>query len=329
VVHNQVVFQPVKWGLVVQGPRFSTGLKGIVRLVPDSPNVNSKGYDSLLDITRNLTRAREFFDRAVISGWSGDIFDLGKIDTNWCAQISSEIPKLDWDNRRKQIVSTLSGVDFLEGQGITHILKIRSDQLLPEGFFWWLTNVWANGEEESKLLVSDALSTEPFYLGDFIWAGRTRSLQNFLNSISAFGPHILHPVIGIDSTLKYLSSRSDFPSFFLPNISLDWQLCDPRNQSVTEYWKKALPEEFSTMPHEFFSQIEWRGIGIGQVIDLSLFESNLPNALEKQRPQGVVGITKAIIKLLAQRKRLRKTFLPARRSFRILRRWQGNFRYHI
>ena len=316
-----------KWGLVIQGPRYSTGKKGLNGSVADSPIVNEKGYDTLEAIKSNLKHARATFSSAVISGWTGDSFDLPEIYTDWCDHVSTAPPMLDWDNRRKQIISTISGVESLQDRGATHVLKVRTDQILPEEFFTWLTSSWVQSSEKHKILASDALHDEIFYVGDFIWAGEISTILGFLNAISAFGPHQLHPVTCVDSTLKYLSRRPDFPEVFSPEIKIDWQLCDPRNRTAVEYWHKVFHEEFSTIPHEFFRNIIWRGMKLTEIFDVTSFEATATTGLSDETMKiGFKKVIQAICKLFRQRRRLNRTTPPNRWWVKFLSRILGKYR---
>lgn len=70
--------------------------------------------------------------------------------------------------------------------------------------------------QENYLIFSDMLPTNPFYLGDFYFAGTKNDMISFCRSILEFPTKNLHPSIGTDYILKYLISRDrKFHQYFL------------------------------------------------------------------------------------------------------------------
>jgi len=144
-----------------------------------------------------------------VSSWKGS--NLNHAARN-VKLIESRPPLFDPDNRRKQFLSTWAGIQALE-RDVTHILKIRTDQPIPPDLLLWLKKLFKNdsksetsvGVAPGKLVISEFLPTVKHYVGDFVFAGHRDTVEKFVSANLEFGLRNMHPSIGTDYVLKYLS----------------------------------------------------------------------------------------------------------------------------
>lgn len=296
----------VKWGLVIQGPRTSSGLKGPNASVPDSPNVMS-GFDATDTVVKNLSNAQSLV--TVISTWidSGfrEIEELRGIRL-----LESRVPLQDWDNRRKQFVSTHNGITELEKQGVSHVIKIRTDQEISSELFEWVRETC---ERTNKIVVSDLLDSEAFYVGDFIWAGEISKLKALTGSVLNFGGVILDPSISKDWVLKFaIATENRVWSVLNKDASLGVQIRDKRNLRLQEFWRNFRSEHFIPIPRTFLASIVWRGRRMSSVIPVEHFSSGQPEQWEVVNSRRLTAWAPRL-ELLRDKRRYAKTLPKSRK----------------
>lgn len=279
-----------RWGLVIQGPAISTGLQGPLKAVGQGPNVHPTGYNCLDAIRANLQAVTPDFACAVVSTWLGSGLPQS-LDGDSVLVMESAEPKQDFDNRRKQFVSTARGLEYLSDRGVTHVVKIRTDQILTRDTFTWLKDRYGSCDEtDGTLTVSEFLPSTPFYVGDFIIAGTLRNLSTFVSANVGYGPRNLHPSAGIDYVLKYLSRvEPEFWDQINVKIPLLPQLADPRNVPLRRYWSRVRRSYFDFLPRKHLESVTWRGVPLNTVLDIEVFgcheDHRLPDA-ESARSAG-------------------------------------------
>ena len=259
----------MKWGLVIQGPTISFG---------QGPNNAENGFSAISTIEQNIKYFSPYVCHIVISTWENSGLTFKNIDTSKTVLIENKIPKgPDFDNRRKQFITTLEGCKFLSlNSDATHILKIRTDQLVDPKIIEWLKAFFKNSNnineknnnfQENFLVFSDSLSNNPFYLGDFIFAGTKNDLISFCEANVDFLSKNLHPSIGTDYILKYFSLKDvQFWKSFYKYIPLLFQISNKRNKASQQYWRKISDNYVSVIPSEFFETIIWRGKSMYDVL---------------------------------------------------------------
>lgn len=247
----------MSWGLVIQGPKISFG---------QGPNSNLTGYNSTRDVLTNVEALGDYFSAIVLSTWKNENFDL-PCGIQSFQILSTSPPKShrDIDNRKKQIISLSEGIRVLSEQNITHVLKIRTDQVIPVGLVKFIQDYFIENSNEPKLMVSEFLGYENFYCGDFMFAGHIRLVEKFcaanLKSKIKF-----HPVATKDYILKFCNSVGLFPSFvkFFPPLFL-YLFCISTQPKVIVLWAKIRANLFFAPPRELFLDISWRGIRMRQM----------------------------------------------------------------
>ena len=170
----------ILWGLIIQGPTISYG---------QGPNVNKEGFNSIQTIFENIKNFIPFVNKIVISTWDQSNLNLKPYtqDDGNVFLIESIGPNNSYDNRLKQFISTYAGVNFIKNNfnGVTHVLKIRTDQLIDPSIIKWLSDIYSHSNaasdlsrynQEDKIIFSDSIISTNFYLGDFIFAGKINDI---------------------------------------------------------------------------------------------------------------------------------------------------------
>ncbi len=252
----------MKWGLVIQGPLVTYG---------QGPNNVDSGFSAFSTIKTNLSNFYPFVDAIVLSTWEGSDPKFSNEEYNNFVVIENKLPVTrDPDNRRKQFITTLEGCKYLSlNTDITHILKIRTDQIINPSIIEWLNSFFDVSNNKNRvgyefqqdyLVFSDMLTENPFYMGDFIFAGTKKDMISFCSANLEFTYKNLHPSIGTDYILKYFSLRDvNFWKYFFKKIPLFFQVSNIKNQIAKEYWLKIKRNCISVMPGIYFESIIWRG----------------------------------------------------------------------
>ena len=253
----------INWGLVIQGPIIGFG---------QGPNNSKSGFNAYEVIQKNIAAFAPYVEKIVVSTWIGSGFTLSNDElSKGAVLIENQLPsERDHDNRIKQFTSTLTGISCLKKVlSITHVVKIRTDQLIDPGLIKWLTDFYFNPPkgfdkkdttQKNYLIFSEYRNDSPFYLGDFVIAGEKEDIAQFCKSNLSFGAKNLHPSIGIDYVLKYLY-RTDrkLCSHFYAFIPMLWQVANLNNMATQSYWGNTLHNRFSIIPKYFYEAIQWRG----------------------------------------------------------------------
>lgn len=245
----------IKYGLIIQGPRYTFG---------DGPN-NSRaenGFDSLETVRENIRRLRKRVEFIVVSTWHQSGFAGEDIGSGVSLLESYPISDFDFLNQRKQFLSTFVGASYLNSNtDCTHIIKIRTDQLMPLGLMSWLDDFFLREGAGTKLIVcSELLRNSPFYVGDFFFAGETQQILNFATHVLHYEGRRIAINNSVDYVLKHLVQSNERVAKAFPET-------DPlRNQFRSQYsspkmsglWRSALREYFAVLPEEIYWEIVWR-----------------------------------------------------------------------
>ena len=259
----------ILWGLIIQGPTISYG---------QGPNVNKEGFNSFQTIFENIKNFIPFVSKIVISTWdqSNLNFQTYTQDDRNIFLIESIPPKNSYDNRLKQFISSYAGVNFIKKNfnDVTHVLKIRTDQLIDPSIIKWLSDIYLYSNtgsdllrynQEDKIIFSDSLISTNFYLGDFIFAGKINDIYTFCKA-NLFKDN-LHPTIGIDYILKYLRyTDKDFYQYFFNIVPIAFQISNNKQDFFNNNWLYLYKNRFSVIPQKYFDSIVWRGKKINEII---------------------------------------------------------------
>lgn len=261
-IDNSKIF----WGLIIQGPLVTFGQGG---------NNVEHGYQSLETINRNIDAFKSRVCKIVVSTWEDSGIELGlSIDRSAVVLENPQPCGNDPDNRRKQFISTQAGLRFLQNNTtVSHVLKIRTDQEVPAEIVDWLTRFFnseaskkLNCDSTSKLIFSEFVQNEKFFVGDFIFAGKIRDLINFVDA-NVILKRNFHPCIGIDYLLKHLSvnDRRIYENCFHRMLPLIIQVARDDIEAVNQYWNRVLAGYVSFPPKTLSDEIIWRGRRMGDL----------------------------------------------------------------
>jgi hypothetical protein len=240
----------MKIGLVIQGPIITFG---------QGPNNAVNGFDSRDCIIKNINNFSDKVECIILSTWEGEevsfVNKISNVDIVTSPLIEGEFK----DNRLRQFITTINGIKFAKRYyNLTHIIKIRTDQLIDaEILISWCKLFFEidTFRNKDKIIFSDKLKNQPFYLGDFIFVGAVNQLIKFCEA--NIRPYNLHPIIGIDYILKYLElNEINFWKVFNKGAKLHNQV---ELQIASKYWNYVFSKYFEVMPAQIFEKIIWRG----------------------------------------------------------------------
>ena len=258
----------VNWGLIIQGPIISFG---------QGPNNVEAGFSALNSIETNIIKFLPYVSKIVVSTWENSGLNFQDKYFSKVVLIENIPPENDPDNRAKQFTSTYSGAKYLTlNSQVTHILKIRTDQLIDPKIIDWFNYFFSKYDnstseelnyQESFLFFSDMMKNNPFYMGDFIFAGKSNDIVSFCKSNLKFKGKNIHPEIGKDYILKHLLLNSSlFWNFFYKNIPFLWQVSNNSNNAIQSYWTYVMKKNMAVIPSSFFWSIVWRNRLMSDVI---------------------------------------------------------------
>ncbi len=237
-----------KFGVIIQGPIISYGSGG--------RNDNPEGFDSTDTIKENISRISKHIpiNNIVFSGWSSD----SGIHVENIKKIFSKDPySFDYLNQKRQFYTIKKGFDYLSSDNeIEYFIKIRTDQLLPNIFWEWITQL--NQKLDNQVLVSEFYNNSPFVFGDFVICSSKENFNKFINSQELKR----HSINGArNMVLKYLNyvtlkRKIEFSKNYLLN---DFKLVFKFDQ-LHNIWIDYITSSFFSIPLNIFKEIDWRGI---------------------------------------------------------------------
>jgi len=253
----------MSWSLIIAGPRISYG---------QGPNRTNEGYDSNFDVIENLNNLSNLFDKIILATWVGENFV--NLPESKCFQIQIFQPPRgisDPDNRRKQILAMRNGLRLLADLDITHVVRIRSDQVVSFKMIKYIQEVYNFGENDHLIFNSDWIPTELFYSGDFIFAGRVDVLLEYCDAYLKNRTK-LHPVATKDYVLKWLRHKKEFISP-LGKVGIVGGLLFAENvtQAKIDLWQRLRPKTFAYPTRELFEGLIWRGRTMAEISDWKSF----------------------------------------------------------
>ena len=239
-----------KFGVIIQGPIISYGSGG--------RNDNPEGFDSTDTIKKNIDIISQHIptNNIVFSGWSTD----SEIKTINIPTVFSKDPYgFDYLNQKRQFYTIKKGFDYLSNNNeIQYYVKIRTDQLIPNNFWEWITTSYQ--KLDNQILVSEFYNNSPFTVGDFVFSTSKKNFSNFINS-QVLNRHSING--SRNMVFKYLSFDPKNMEF---KISRNYLLNDLRLvvkfDQVHNYWNEFKHSFFFSIPLEIYKDIEWRGLSM-------------------------------------------------------------------
>jgi hypothetical protein len=253
----------MNWGLIIAGPRISYG---------QGPNRTNEGYDSNFDVVNNLNNLKSLFENITLVTWVGENFVNLPEDKRFIIQIfKPPIDILDPDNRRKQILAMQNGLKLLAGLDITHVVRIRSDQVISFEMIKYIKKVYVFEKNEHLIFNSDWIPTELFYSGDFIFAGRVDVLLQYCD-VYLKNRIKLHPEATKDYVLKWIRHKKEFISpLGKLGIVGGFLFAENITQAKIDLWQRLRPKTFAYPTRELFEGLVWRGRAMADISDWKSF----------------------------------------------------------
>lgn len=261
----------IQFGLVIQGPVTTFG---------SGPNHSQAGFVTDKVILENIQTFSPHVKNIVISTWEDCGIDTKQFPTEVKIIENKPVIGFDFLNQRKQFITTQTGVEWLrKNTSCTHVLKIRTDQLIPLELISWLQNFYENSQylklkdqQENFIIFSEGLRSESFYAGDFIFAGTISDLSQFCEAVLSCN-YLVHPMNASDYVLKWLQSLDS--KYFFQSKPLFRSFLTARNSiAVQSMWNEVLKHRISFIPKGIYKKIQWRGKYMSNILvslDTSFF----------------------------------------------------------
>lgn len=278
----------MKFGLVIQGPINSGGFTGQTHGYGKTRATRDLlvNFDCNDTISQNIRGAKDLFDCIVVSIWKNDAKKLNlatepKSKFLWLddptpspAKMRKALPgfkDFGYINTIRQFYSVLEGLKYLKSQGITHAVKLRSDQSLNTKLLFEELKLFALSSKK-KFFVPFIASDTPWTIPDFYIAGEIDnfiSLCEFMiNSSFSFHKNV-HRDLFFKSFLLFSdkSKITDLRNFFIYRDKADTELQRMSRSALENIWtagSKAL-----------YSSLIWRGESIKEDFTNKKFGKNL------------------------------------------------------
>lgn len=256
----------MKYGLIIQGPRYSFGSG------PNNARTDN-GYDALGAVLDNVARFHSHVDMIVVSTWFDSGFEVLQNDSRIELLRSTPPSGFDYLNQTKQFFSMSVGIEFLlKNSDCSHIIKIRTDQLMPEIFIEWLDEFFRKQDDSSKKIVcSEQIHDQAFYVGDFVFAGPRDKMANFARNVLSYQGQRIVLNNSIDYTLKHLINTDERVSakFWKNNLIFNEMEFLFKHKDIDRLWNEVSNDNFVPLPIELYKDIFWRGLAMSEVFSSS------------------------------------------------------------
>ncbi|MCK4784325.1 MAG: hypothetical protein KAV87_11280 [Desulfobacteraceae bacterium] len=241
-----------KTGVIIQGPLITFG---------QGSNRSPKGFSTYQTIRDNVERIKSLGLEHVICTWqpvsNTETQIADKLQNNGLNVLILDTPKLaDPDHRYKHHFAIKAGFDHLRNQdAIEFVIKIRTDMLIPKEIFLWLLDQMRNCPD--KLIVSELY--DDGNIGDFIYSGSAKILDEFLSSVLKHGNFNIHPSIGTDIGLKFLAhkTKTTLNPLHLP-MGIYYMFFLMRRNKHFSRWCHFVYENLLILPEKLWKDIIWR-----------------------------------------------------------------------
>lgn len=276
MVHSKCLYETSnpQIGLVIQGPLVSGGLTGATwgKGKTRAPRNHFVEFDCKNSLKSNLKEIKKHFPMTVIATW--DHFEtksLEELDPSLVILKKAEpansgkllrkpvrgFPDLAQNNRYKQFESLNLALEYLLTlDGITHFLKIRTDQV----FNWRQLKDEVNTifqENPKKLFLPYRHEGIPFLFPDFYFGGAINELRDFLNLVGS-REFSFHDNIHRDMALKYLFLNE--PARHVKHYSNFFLTEDKCTEYICNEFDLLFKNNIALGTRDLFYSISWRGI---------------------------------------------------------------------
>lgn len=251
-----------KIGLVIQGPLISIGRTGN-KLHETPKQLMQEGgvihYDCRNNINRIIKEFGHLFDKIVVSTWNNEVkpdehFEGAKlIATPDIGGIKQKGHYKD-NNKHRQFISTLNGLNELEKNGVDYAVKTRTDIYLD--FNKLLESFFAG---DTKKIGATVVHPQTFLLHDLYFMAELKVLKNFCESILAYDKFEFIGSVHREMILKHAYAEyreiiavpdwAYFPVYPPDGVSL-------ATRKIFDYMFENV---YFSLAHEIFKETLWRG----------------------------------------------------------------------
>jgi hypothetical protein len=257
----------VKIGVVIQGPLLSRGRTGQTANIGFFQVMQSDvvDYDCTPNIVELFSQYSHEFDDIVCVTWdTEDTSELeAKIGKQAIMSIADTTPILPakgtiitGNNKYRQFLSTLKGLERLAKNGCTYALKIRTDQYLDlSKMKEHLLKILVEKNNTNRILVPAGTMQAPDEVEDFYFGARTDRL---IDACKVFldKPELFSNSVHADFFYK-CAWLFDKGSSWPPNDSFT----PSGKYSKSQYFviQSAWSTTFATFPRKIYETLVWRG----------------------------------------------------------------------
>lgn len=262
----------MKIGLVIQGPIISGGFTGQTHGYGKTraSEKHLVKFDSNSSIKENVIEGSEYFDEIILSTWKNEI-------PNLTPEVLSKVEVLGLDdptpappflrkplkdfkdfhtvNTIRQFYSTVEGLNYLSNKGVTHAIKIRTDQKIDMKLLYQEFTQFIR-QKNQKFFVPFLVPKTPWTIPDFYIGGE---INEFTNISMAMTHEIFkfHTNIHRDIFFKAIFLYSDFiREFPLKSFFIFRDEASSEIMKMIDYSEKTL---WCPGSRNLYESIIWRG----------------------------------------------------------------------
>ncbi len=243
--------------ILIQGPLITFG---------QGPNINLKGFRSYDCVIENTLLILAKGITPVLCIWSAD---TGTAEYSSLERFYKEkglsilivdIPaKKDPDHRYKHHFAIYSGLEYCRANfDCTFFAKIRTDQHITEV----VLDELMERSTSAKLLISELMPDNNFYMGDFVYAGKYDTMKRYLQSqLFDNQDQVKYSTIGTDLGLNYYRSWHKVSKW---KLILSYLFA---SKESTKLWGSFINSHLVTLSVESWVTIKWRDKKMTDVVN--------------------------------------------------------------
>jgi hypothetical protein len=286
----------MKFGLVIQGPIISGGFTGRTHGFGKTRASSELliNFNCNNTIWQNIQNAETLFDEIVVSIWKNDSEKLNspinskhmvlRLDdpTPTPPRMRKPLPgfkDFGYINTIRQFYSVLEGLKYLKSQGVTHAVKLRTDQSLNIQLLFNELQLFATNSN-NKFFVPFIASSTPWTIPDYYIAGEIEKFielcEFMINPTFSFHENV-HRDLFFKSYLLFTNKSriTELKNYFIYK--------DNPNLELSKMSAYALENIWAAGSQALFSSLVWRGEGINKNFTNMKFAEELKAGLKLEK----------------------------------------------
>ena len=289
----------MKLGLIIQGPIISGGLTGQTHGFGKTRASSNLlvNFNSNKTIMENIDNATGLFDEIVVSTWKRDLEELDLSIENKAKILKLDDPTpnppkmrkpikgyLDFGyiNTIRQFYSTLEGLKYLQSRGVTHAVKLRTDQSIDIQLLYEEVKHFA--VEKSKIFFAPFIvPSTPWTISDFYLAGEIKNFikisEAMINPFFSFHGNV-HRDLFFKSVFLFSGVNESFKlkHFFIFQDKASSALEEIVDYATNNIWQAGSKQLYLTL--------NWRGEKVKNNLMDKKFAGEHINKFELKRLNG-------------------------------------------